>query len=116
MNRAYYSSKVINFLNDDSNSILGQLTSNHEFSLEDLQKNSWITQIDILKSKLSDFSDAHIAFEYTIPRMGKRVDVIILNKGMVIFVPEGDDSDITTKREFYEPVYQYFLRCGIPTI
>ena len=71
MNRSYYSDTVWNFLNDDSDLILGQLSRNHQFALEDLQKNSWISQIDILKSELRRLPDSFVAFEYAIPRMGK---------------------------------------------
>ncbi len=67
--------------------ILGELVRNHEFALEDLQRNSWMAQIKILQSGLSQMRDSYIAFEYAIPRMGKRVDVIILVEG-TIFVLE----------------------------
>jgi hypothetical protein len=83
MNRAYYSASVQKFLGDDSDLILGELARNHPFALEDLQKNSWISQITILKSILHDLPESYIAFEYSIPRMGKRVDTIILYRGMV---------------------------------
>ena len=78
MNRTYYSSTVEKFLDDDSNLILGQLSRNHQFALEDLQRNSWISQIDALKSELRRLPDSFVAFEYAIPRMRERVDAIIL--------------------------------------
>ncbi len=87
MSRAYYSASTEKFLRDDADSILGELTRNHQFSLEDLQRNAWIAQIEILKKELKQLSDSHIAFEYVIPRMGKRVDVVILYKG-IVFVLE----------------------------
>ncbi len=65
MNRAYYSSTVEKFLDDDSNLILGQLSRNHQFALEDLQRNSWISQIDVLKSELRRLPDSFVAFEFT---------------------------------------------------
>ena len=33
-------------------------------------------------------------------------------QGMVIFIPEGDQNDITRKPEFYDPIYDYLLSCG----
>lgn len=87
MSRAYYSASLDKFLNDSSDSILGELTRQHEFSLEDLQRNSWISQIEILKNELINLPGSYVAFEYAIPRMGKRVDVIILYLG-VVFVLE----------------------------
>lgn len=83
MKRAYYSVPVDQFLKDDPDLILGELTRNHQFALEDLQRNSWISQINILRSVLHELSSSYIAFEYAIPRMGKRVDVVILYSGIV---------------------------------
>jgi hypothetical protein len=51
--------------------------------LEDLQRNAWIAQIAILQKELKKIPDSHMAFEYSIPRMGKRVDVVVLYKGRV---------------------------------
>lgn len=74
MNRAYYKNSIINFIAEDDNSILGQLSLNHSNrSLEDLQKNAWVKQIEILKDQLLGIT-GHIYFEFAIPRMGKRVD------------------------------------------
>ncbi|MFI1771083.1 DUF2075 domain-containing protein [Thalassobellus citreus] len=94
MNRAYYNNTISGFLSEDSNSILGQLSLNHtNRSLEDLQKNAWVKQIEILKGELKEINGT-IYFEFTIPRMGKRVDNIIIVDDCV-FVVEfkvGDDS------------------------
>ena len=87
MSRTYYSASVEKFRNDSNDFILGQLTRHHQFALEDLQRNAWITQVTILKVALAEISDCHLAFEYAIPRMGKRVDVIVLYQG-VVFVLE----------------------------
>ncbi|WP_452230915.1 DUF2075 domain-containing protein [Lacinutrix sp. MEBiC02404] len=94
MNRAYYSSSISNFILEDSNSILGQLSLNHSNrTLEDLQKNAWVKQIEILKNQLKGI-EGSIYFEFQIPRMGKRVDNIIIVDDCV-FVVEfkvGDNS------------------------
>ena len=87
MSRAYYSASLEKYLNDSSDSILGELTRQHQFALEDLQRNAWISQIKILKNELTNLPGSYLAFEYAIPRMGKRVDVIILYLG-VVFVLE----------------------------
>jgi hypothetical protein len=78
MTRSYYSESINSFLKENSDNILGQLTRNHNHALEDLQRNAWISQINILKSKLINISHGHICFEFAIPRMGKRVDNIII--------------------------------------
>ncbi|PIE41704.1 MAG: hypothetical protein CSA49_02120 [Gammaproteobacteria bacterium] len=83
MSRAYYSATLEKFQNDSEDLILGELTRRHQFSLEDLQRNSWISQIQILKASLINLSGCYLAFEYAIPRMGKRVDVVLLYQGIV---------------------------------
>ena len=86
MNRAYYSNSISNFIFDDSTLILGQLSLNHSNrSLEDLQKNAWVKQIEILKNELIGI-DGSIYFEFQIPRMGKRVDNIIIVDDCVFVV------------------------------
>ena len=87
MKRAFYSSSIQSFIDEDPTRILGVLTNHYQFALEDLQKNAWIEQIDILQGCLTTISNGHIAFEYSIPRMGKRVDVILLYSG-IVFVLE----------------------------
>lgn len=87
VNRSYYSNSIKNFISTPNNEILGSLLSNHSNrSLEDLQRNAWINQIAILKSSLTEI-EGQIYFEFTIPRMGKRVDnIVIIND--TIFVVE----------------------------
>ena len=87
LRRAYYFKSLVDFLQDSSSQILGELADAHAFDLNDRQKNSWKQQIEILKSKLSGLNEGHIAFEFSIPRMGKRVDLIFIYKG-IIFVIE----------------------------
>jgi hypothetical protein len=87
MRRSYYSNSVKAFLKDSVQSILGELARHHEFALEDLQKNAWIAQIEILQKNLMPYNgDAYIYFEFSIPRMGKRVDVILLIKGFIFVI------------------------------
>ncbi|KDR95070.1 Uncharacterized conserved protein [Peptoclostridium litorale DSM 5388] len=86
MQRSYYSKDVENFIHDEESYILGELTRNHEFALEDLQRNAWISEIRILKSQFGKLENAHVLFEYSIPRMGKRVDTVAIYKGIVFLL------------------------------
>lgn len=83
MSRAYYSETIPNFLDQSRNEILGILSSNNGFSLEQTQRNSWLYQIDLLKEILSTYSGS-IYFEYSIPRMGKRIDVVLIIKSVIL--------------------------------
>lgn len=81
-----YESSVNEFKNDDNNYILGELTKNYNFELGDLQKNAWISQINILKEQLSPIDNGDIIFEYTIPRMGSIIDNVLLIDGLVFII------------------------------
>ena len=83
MRRAYYSATLEKFQSDQDDLILGELTRNHQFALEDLQRNAWISQILILKKSLTELPGCYVAFEYAIPRMGKRIDIVLLYQGIV---------------------------------
>jgi DUF2075 family protein len=45
-----------------------------------------------------------------------RVLLTRARQGMVIFIPEGDATDATRLPEFYDPVYQYMVDCGVTAI
>lgn len=78
MKRSYYQNDIRTFLSEDPERILGELTHHHHFALDITQKNAWLEQITNLKEQLSDFQSVEIFFEFSIPRMGKRADVLLL--------------------------------------
>ncbi|WP_167616766.1 DUF2075 domain-containing protein [Maribellus sediminis] len=86
MNRAYYSDSITSFLKKSYTQILGELADNNEFATEQPQKDAWKFQIDYLQDILSKQTGS-IYFEYAIPRMGKRIDVLLIIKS-IIFVVE----------------------------
>ncbi|MDP6505075.1 MAG: DUF2075 domain-containing protein, partial [Planctomycetota bacterium] len=86
MTRSYYSKTVEAFLGDENASILGELVLHHEFDLTDLQRNSWVALIEILNDCLSGFPDGHIILEYSIPRMGKRIDSVLILRGRIFAI------------------------------
>jgi len=108
MKRAYYSKSIKNFLIDSDTSILGELSLNHSNrTLEDLQKNAWVKQIQILKNQLFDI-EGQIYFEFAIPRMGKRVDNIIL-VGDTAFIVEFKVGDGNYEKHAVEQVIDYTI-------
>ena len=108
MTRSYYSNTISDFLKDDETRILGQLSLHHNHALEDLQKNAWVKQITILKDTLQSVDNGQIYFEFSIPRMGKRVDnVLIIND--LIFVLEFKVGDNQYQKHSIEQVVDYCL-------
>jgi hypothetical protein len=87
MNNSFYSSSIKDLVDQSPETILGHLAKQNSFSLEALQRNAWLAQISILQSELQALASGWVAFEFAIPRMGKRADNIVL-VGSVIFVLE----------------------------
>ncbi|MBM3456151.1 MAG: DUF2075 domain-containing protein [Bacteroidetes bacterium] len=108
MTRSYYTNIISDFLTDDSDKILGQLLRNHDFAAENLQRNAWIKQIEILKSELTPFKNGQIYFEFSIPRMGKRVDNILIIDDF-IFVIEFKVGDTEYQKHAIEQTVDYCL-------
>ncbi|WP_107842991.1 DUF2075 domain-containing protein [Neisseria sicca] len=78
MLRAYYGKSITDFIQENDLNILGTLAKNHGYqTLEKSQQNAWERQIIILKSQLAELT-GYIYFEFSIPRMGKRVDNIVI--------------------------------------
>ena len=86
MKRDYYSSSIAQFLDTSTDEILGTLTRNSGFTVEPTQRDSWLEEIAILKTALRNL-DGQIYLEYSIPRMGKRIDTVLLI-GSALFVLE----------------------------
>lgn len=86
MSRAYYSDSIAGFLATTTDTIIGKLARASEFPVEQSQRIAWEGQIEILRSIVEKYKGA-IYFEYSIPRMGERIDVVLL-VGPAIFVLE----------------------------
>lgn len=106
--RAYYSSPVPAFLTEDAQKILGILTLHHGFTLEEKQRDAWLKEIEILKESLSLLTQGYILLEYSIPRMGKRVDTVLLMNGLV-FVIEFKVDELNYHLAALDQVMDYAL-------
>ena len=108
MNREYYSASISEFLSENVDSVLGKLLINDEFETTDLQKNAWRSEIEILQRELAEFPDGEIAFEYTIPRIGHRIDVVCIISG-IIFLLEFKVGEREHKKSTDDQVMDYAL-------
>lgn len=107
MKRHYYSDTIEQFLNSNSNNILGQLAGSNAFDLTQTQRDSWVQEIEILQRFLIGLHGS-IFFEYSIPRMGKRIDVVLLI-GPVIFVLEFKIGEANFNLHDIDQVWDYAL-------
>jgi len=110
MNKRYFFESTIRaFLSKDPIWILGELCNNDEYDSDATQKYAWREEIRILKNVLQDISkDGRIVFEYTIPRLGKRIDVVLLLCER-IFVLEFKAGETVFNRHDVDQVMDYAL-------
>jgi len=107
MHREYYSDTIARFLTTSADEILGVLTKSHNFLLEQTQRDAWLEQIQILKMHLTHYQGV-VYFEYAIPRMGKRIDVLLII-GPVIFVLEFKVGEMNFPTYAVDQVFDYAL-------
>lgn len=107
MNRFFYNAYIPNFLSAKPEKVWADLSLNSRLDDNVLQKDSWAHEIATLQSSL-DGLDGEIFFEYSIPRLGKRADVILLIKDVVI-VLEYKVGEKSYERPDLEQVWDYAL-------
>ncbi len=107
MQRYYYSSTISGYLDADPYFIMGRLVQSHEFPTEQTQRDAWLEEIYLLKQALTGHIGS-IYFEYSIPRMGKRIDVVCII-GPVIFVLEFKIGMTSFNTDAMDQVMDYAL-------
>lgn len=97
MNRAYYANSICDFCIEDGDSIYGKISGEYDLNkLTIQQSNAWKSQIKILKQTILNFN-GRIYFEFTIPRMGKRVDNILIIDNCIFVLEFKIGSDVYDK-------------------
>lgn len=106
--RSYYSATLNEFLKTDADEIHGILIRNSEAPPTLEQQGAWMGQLEIMKKNLYNLDSGQIYFEFTIPRMGKRADTILINAGM-IFLLEFKIGESQYKRADRDQCMDYAL-------
>ena len=109
MKRCFYDDSISVFLSRKDEEILGILSKDNCFDLTLEQRDAWLEEIIVMKNVLRQLSiDGHIVFEYTIPRLGKRIDVALLIKG-IVFCLEFKAGESCFNANDKEQVWDYAL-------
>ena len=84
-NRCLYISSFKDFLAENPLAVLGALHNNYHGEALTTTDEAWKGEIDILQEVLQPWKEdaAQIIFEYEIPRLGKRIDVVLLLRGII---------------------------------
>ena len=86
--RCLYESTIADFIHETDMHIFGSLNNNYHGDMRTTSREAWNDEIRIMKDNLSRLDDMNgkIIFEYDIPRLGKRIDVTLLYKGIVFCI------------------------------
>lgn len=105
--RAWYGASISEFIESQPDVIVGRLATNNQFALLPTQKDAWLAQICLLQSCLVGLTGS-LFLEFNIPRMGRRIDVVLLI-GPVVFVIEFKVGEKTFDRAAVDQVWDYAL-------
>ena len=112
MQRSAYHHSLSGFLEDSEHEILGALTAASDFAVTELQRNAWIAEIRHLQTVLPDLLRAGchgaVHLEYAIPRMGRRIDAVLILNG-IVFVLEYKVDETSYPAHAYDQVTDYAL-------
>ncbi|MDI1320849.1 MAG: hypothetical protein PSW75_11760, partial [bacterium] len=83
------------------------MAKNPDFDLATTQKGAWLEQISFLQKNLAGLKGT-LYLEFNIPRMGSRVDAVLLI-GPVVFVVEFKVGESVFGRADVDQVWDYAL-------
>ncbi len=108
--RCLYEDDFRGFLHADEKSIMGTLIEDYNGQVQSTQVDAWKEEISILHDVVFRLSsgNGHIVFEYDIPRLGKRVDAVLLYRG-VIFCIEFKVGQSSILESDIDQVFDYAL-------
>lgn len=107
--RYYYSDTITDFLQKEDMVVIGKLALAYSHDINDETKMSWLEELRVMRSVLKTYKNrGSVYFEYNIPRMGRRADVIVLIDD-VVFVIEFKTRKSKFTHEAVTQVWDYAL-------
>lgn len=103
----YYGDTINQFLAKSEESIIGEIALTNQFGNKQNEIFAWENQVKILKKALTG-KDGYLFFEFSVPRMGKRIDCLLLIKNLV-FVLEFKVGEQNYLNQNIEQVWDYAL-------
>ncbi|MBT8044852.1 MAG: hypothetical protein KJO79_07870, partial [Verrucomicrobiae bacterium] len=104
---AWLSKTIKEFLSTEYDGLLGEITKNSSLSVELEQRDAWREQFLVLRESLCGV-EGDVFFELTIPRLGKRIDTVVITKGRV-FVLEFKVGSKSADKASVNQVWDYAL-------
>ena len=111
----WYADTVKGFLRHDDLAIIGRLSAGGHGAVEQAQIDAWRHEIGILRHALGNLPEtsspdqpSYIIFEYPIPRVGSRIDTVLVFPRIIVVIEfKVGERDVTTKA--HDQVWDYAL-------
>jgi hypothetical protein len=87
--------------------VVGELLTHSDFTVLPTQRDAWLEEIQLLRQHLTGLSGS-LFMEFSIPRMGRRIDVILLIES-IVFVVEFKVGESEFDRGGLDQVWDYAL-------
>ena len=103
-NRCLYAAMFSEFLSKEPLAVLGALHNNYHGDALTTTDEAWMGEIELMQQVLEPWREeqGQIVFEYDIPRLGKRIDVVLLLRGMIFCL----EFKVGKKEEFQAGIEQ----------
>ena len=103
-NRCLYAAMFGEFLSKEPLAVLGTLHNNYHGDALTTTDEAWMGEIELMQQVLEPWREeqGQIVFEYDIPRLGKRIDVVLLLRGMIFCL----EFKVGKKEEFQAGIEQ----------
>lgn len=102
--RCLYTATFSEFLSKEPLAVLGALHNNFHGDALTTTDEAWMGEIEVMQQVLEPWKEeqGQIVFEYDIPRLGKRIDVVLLLRGMIFCL----EFKVGKKEEFQAGIEQ----------
>jgi hypothetical protein len=107
LSRAWFESTITAFVALDPATAIGNLTTNSDVDVVPAQADAWWQQISFLQQRLAGLA-GYVYLEFNIPRMGRRIDAVLLI-GSLVFVVEFKVGEARFERAAIDQVWDYAL-------
>ncbi len=109
LHRAHYHATIDAFLNTSADAICEMLASRSGGAVEPTQLRAWQEQVAVLQMALVPYGgQGHVFFEFVLPRIGRRVDVVLVINHVVLVV-EFKAGEKEFHRRAIDQVWDYAL-------
>ncbi len=105
--RAWYAASIPEFLQAAPDAIIGRLARNSDFAVLPTQRDAWLAQVCLLQAHLGGLTGS-LFMEFSIPRMGRRIDTVLLI-GQLVFAVEFKVGGSGFDRSAVDQVWDYAL-------